>query len=129
MAAKKPADSKSSSATKSASKSPSQAASKAASKTESKTASKAGSAAADLASRFEAAAARAQRLKERPDNETLLELYALYKQGTEGDVRGDRPGVFDFVGRAKYDAWARLKGTNRDAAMRDYIDLVDRLAS
>lgn len=125
MAAKKPADSKSSSATKSASKSPSQAASKAASKT----ASKAGSAAADLASRFEAAAARAQRLKERPDNETLLELYALYKQGTEGDVRGDRPGVFDFVGRAKYDAWARLKGTNRDAAMRDYIDLVDRLAS
>ena len=57
-------------------------------------------------------------LSERPDNDTLLRLYALYKQGSEGDVSGDKPGFFDFVGTAKYEAWAKLKGTAADEASR-----------
>jgi len=76
---------------------------------------------------FEAAAQRVQALEERPDNDTLLRLYALYKQGSEGDVRGPKPGFFDFVGTAKYDAWAKLSGTEKTAAMQQYIALVDRL--
>ena len=81
----------------------------------------------DLKSKFEAAAAAAKQTKKKPDNATLLKLYSYYKQATEGDVKGDRPGGFDFVGGAKYDAWAKLKGTTRDAAMQDYIKLVERL--
>ena len=82
---------------------------------------------ADLKAQFETAAQEAQRLPSKPDNDTLLKLYALYKQATAGDVAGSRPGFTDFVGRAKYDAWAKLKGTARDAAMQSYIDLVARL--
>ena len=66
-------------------------------------------------------------LAERPDNDTLLRLYALYKQGAEGDVSGPKPGFFDFVGTAKYEAWGKLKGTAQDAAKQQYIDLVKKL--
>ena len=82
---------------------------------------------ADLTARFEAAAAASKQLPKRPDNDTLLKLYALFKQGSSGDVTGDRPGGFDFVGAAKYDAWAKLKGTPSDAAKQQYIDLVTSL--
>jgi acyl-CoA-binding protein len=78
----------------------------------------------DLQSQFEQASLDITRLGHRPDNDTLLRIYALYKQGSEGDVRGDRPGFFDFVGTAKYEAWAKLGGLPRDEAMRQYIDLV-----
>ena len=81
----------------------------------------------DLKARFEAAAASAKQTKQRPDNATMLKLYSYYKQATEGDVQGTRPGGFDFVGGAKYDAWARLKGTSRDDAMTTYIKQVERL--
>ena len=81
----------------------------------------------DLKARFEAAAVAAKQTKKRPDNAALLKLYAYYKQATAGDVAGDRPGGFDFVGGAKYDAWAKLKGTNRDDAMTGYIKQVERL--
>jgi diazepam-binding inhibitor (GABA receptor modulating acyl-CoA-binding protein) len=81
----------------------------------------------DLEARFEAAAAAAKQSKRRPDNATMLKLYSYYKQATEGDVRGDRPGGFDFVGGAKYDAWAKLKGVARDEAMNTYIKQVERL--
>lgn len=81
----------------------------------------------DLQSSFEQAAKDVQTLSERPDNETLLRLYALYKQGSEGDVSGAKPGFFDFVGTAKYEAWAKLKGTGRDDAQRKYVDLVKKL--
>lgn len=81
----------------------------------------------DLASRFEAAVAASKQLPKRPDNDTLLKLYALYKQGTAGDVSGDRPGGFDFVGAAKHDAWAKVEGTSKEEAMSHYIALVDSL--
>lgn len=81
----------------------------------------------DLEEEFEAAAERAQNLPEQPSNDQLLEMYALYKQGTEGDVTGDRPGMMDFRGRAKYDAWAEREGMDREEAMQKYIDLVERL--
>ena len=73
------------------------------------------------------AAQEVQTLPKRPDNDTLLQLYALYKQATVGDVSGKRPGVFDAVGRAKYDAWAKLQGTSSAAAMQVYIDLAAKL--
>ena len=82
----------------------------------------------DLQSRFEQASKDVKDLKERPDNDTLLRLYALYKQGSEGDVSGDKPGFFDFVGTAKYEAWAKLKGTAPDEAKQKYIDLVKKLS-
>jgi acyl-CoA-binding protein len=82
----------------------------------------------DLRERFERAAQDVQGLAERPDNDTLLRLYALYKQGAEGDVSGPKPGFFDFVGTAKYEAWSKLKGTSREDAMRKYVDLVDKLS-
>ncbi len=63
----------------------------------------------------------------KPSNEMKLEFYALYKQATEGDVSGKRPGMMDFVGRAKYDAWAELKGTSSDEAMQNYIDKLNSL--
>ena len=81
----------------------------------------------DLQSAFEQAAKDVQSLPERPDNETLLRLYALYKQGSEGDVTGAKPGFFDFVGTAKYEAWAKLKGTGSDEAKQKYVDLIDSL--
>ncbi len=81
----------------------------------------------DLKTRFEAAAAAAKTLASAPDNDTLLQLYALYKQATVGDVSGKRPGFTDFVGRAKYDAWAELEGTPQAGAMQSYIDLVAKL--
>lgn len=82
---------------------------------------------ADLKTRFEDAAQRVQKLARRPDDHTLLKLYALYKQATVGDVTGSRPGLADFKDRLKYDAWARLKGMSKDKAMQDYIALVESL--
>ncbi|HPU52359.1 MAG TPA: acyl-CoA-binding protein [Burkholderiaceae bacterium] len=81
----------------------------------------------DLAQRFEQAVAESKQLPERPDNMTLLKLYALYKQGSAGDADGKRPGFTDMVGRAKFDAWAALKGTGSDDAMQQYIDLIEEL--
>jgi acyl-CoA-binding protein len=81
----------------------------------------------DLKARFEAAAAAAKQTKKKPDNAMLLKLYAYFKQSSEGDVTGDRPGGFDFVGGAKYDAWAKLKGTSKDEAMQNYIKQVEKL--
>lgn len=81
----------------------------------------------DLAQRFEQAKNDVQGLAERPDNDTLLRLYALYKQGSEGDVSGPKPGFFDFVGTAKYEAWSKMAGTGREEAMQQYVDLVARL--
>lgn len=76
---------------------------------------------------FQAAQERVKTLSSRPSNDTLLELYSLFKQGTEGDVQGKRPGMLDLKGRAKYDAWASRKGLSRDAAMQQYVALVNRL--
>ena len=81
----------------------------------------------DLQQQFEAAVARSKELTKRPTNEELLNLYALFKQGSEGDVSGDRPGGFDFKAIAKYDAWAELKGRTKEQAMQDYISLMDQL--
>jgi diazepam-binding inhibitor (GABA receptor modulating acyl-CoA-binding protein) len=80
-----------------------------------------------IQSRFEAAAAAAKQTKKKPDNATLLKLYSYYKQATDGDVKGDRPGGFDFVGGAKYDAWLKLKGMSTDEAMNNYVKQVDKL--
>ena len=84
---------------------------------------------ADLKSAFEQASRDIQTLSERPDNDTLLRLYGLYKQGSEGDVKGDKPGFFDFVGTAKYEAWAKLAGTGQEDAMKKYVDLVKKLTA
>ena len=82
---------------------------------------------ADLKAQFEKAAVDVKKLAERPDNDTMLRLYALYKQGSEGDVKGEKPGFLDFVGSAKYEAWEKLQGTSSEQAMKKYVDLVDRL--
>ncbi len=82
----------------------------------------------DLASKFEDAQKRVKALSKAPGNEDLLELYALYKQASVGDVSGSRPGMMDFKGRAKFDAWATKKGSTKDEAMTKYVALVDRLA-
>ena len=82
---------------------------------------------ADLKKRFEQAVADSKNLPEKPDNQTLLKIYALYKQATEGDVSGKRPGFTDLVGRAKYDAWAGLQGTSSETAKQTYIDLIAAL--
>ena len=81
----------------------------------------------DMKTQFDAAVAASKSLKERPDNSTMLQLYALYKQSTEGDVEGRRPGLTDMVGRAKYDAWAGVKGKSGDEAMTAYTALVNSL--
>lgn len=82
----------------------------------------------DLKKQFEQAAADSKNLSERPSNETLLQLYSLYKQATEGDVNTDPPAnPFDFVNKAKYEAWVALKGKTREQAMQDYVGLVDKL--
>ncbi len=82
---------------------------------------------ADLQAQFETASQEVQKLPKKPGNDVLLKLYAYYKQATVGDVSGSRPGMTDFAGRAKYDAWARLKGTGRDQAMQAYVELVAKL--
>ena len=81
----------------------------------------------DHSEQFETAAAAAKNLPERPDDNTMLQLYALYKQGSVGDLRGDKPGFFDFVGVAKYEAWEKLQGMDPNEAQRQYIDLVGKL--
>jgi diazepam-binding inhibitor (GABA receptor modulator, acyl-CoA-binding protein) len=81
----------------------------------------------DLQARFETAAQEAQNLAKKPDNTTLLRLYGLYKQATAGNATGGRPGMSDFVGRAKFDAWAKLKNYPKDKAMQDYVALVEKL--
>ena len=82
---------------------------------------------ADLKAQFEKAQADVKTLTKRPGNEDMLTLYALFKQGSQGDVSGSRPGMLDMVGRAKFDAWTKLKGTSKDAALQKYIDKVAEL--
>jgi diazepam-binding inhibitor (GABA receptor modulator, acyl-CoA-binding protein) len=82
---------------------------------------------AETDKKFEAAAKDIQKLTRRPDDEDMLRLYALYKQATEGDVTGDRPGAFAMKDRAKFDAWARVKGTDAAKAREQYVKLVERL--
>lgn len=81
----------------------------------------------DLNETFLKAAERVHALDTRPSNENLLKMYGLYKQATEGDVTGSRPGGFDFKAIAKYDSWASLKGTSKENAMQHYIDFVNSL--
>lgn len=82
----------------------------------------------DLNERFEAAVAQSKNLSERPDNVTLLQIYALYKQASAGDNAEKKPSFSDMVGRAKWDAWNKLKGTEQDAARQQYIDLIASLS-
>lgn len=89
-------------------------------------AAKKGSGAAD---KFNEAKARVEKLSKRPSNDQLLGLYAAFKQATEGDVAGSRPGMLDLKGRAKYDAWAKCKGLSKEDAMKKYVVLVDKLAA
>ena len=83
---------------------------------------------ADLNDTFEAAVAQSKNLSERPDNATLLQIYALYKQATAGDNADKKPSFSDMVGRAKWDAWNKLKGTSDKDAMQQYIDLIESLS-
>ncbi len=83
----------------------------------------------DLAADFEQAAKDVKGLEQRPSDDDLLELYALYKQGTEGDASGDKPGFFDFVARAKFEAWEGLKGVSKEDAMQRYVDKVRSLGA
>lgn len=82
----------------------------------------------DLKSRFEQAVADSKNLTDRPSNDTLLQLYSFYKQATEGDINVDPPSnPFDFVSKAKFEAWAALKGKTKDTAMEDYVELIEKL--
>ena len=81
----------------------------------------------DIKARFEAAVADSKTLSERPDNPTLLKIYSLYKQATEGNNEEAKPGMTDIVARAKWDAWKKLEDTSADEAMQQYIDLIDEL--
>ena len=81
----------------------------------------------DLNAQFQQAQVQVKTLSKRPDNDTLLQLYSLFKQATAGEVTGSRPGLLQLTDRAKYDAWAKLKGTAPDAARQRYVDLVKRL--
>ena len=84
----------------------------------------------DLHQQFEQAVADSKELSEKPSNDTLLQLYSLYKQASEGDVNIDAPSnPFDFVAKAKYEAWDALKGKTKEAAMQEYIELVSKLKS
>ena len=83
---------------------------------------------ADLQAKFEAAVANSKKLSERPDNATLLKIYALYKQGSTGDNTEKKPGFGDMVGRAKWDAWNGVKGLSSDDAKQQYIDLIESLS-
>lgn len=80
-----------------------------------------------LHEQFNSAVARSRELPARPSNEDLLQLYALFKQASEGDITGERPGGFDFKAIAKYDAWEEIKGKPKEDAMREYVALVERL--
>ena len=82
---------------------------------------------ADLKAAFEQAVAASKQLPEKPDNATLLQIYALYKQASAGDVDGKRPGFTDMVGRAKWDAWNEQKGKSSDDAKQEYVDLIESL--
>ncbi len=82
---------------------------------------------ADLQSAFDAAVAHSKNLSERPDNPTLLKIYGLYKQATLGDNAEKKPGFSDMVGRAKWDAWNGMKGTSKEEAMQQYVDLIESL--
>jgi len=82
---------------------------------------------ASLKSKFDKAVKDSKALTEKPDNPTLLKIYALFKQATGGDVEGKRPGFTDFVGRAKFDAWAEQKGKSAEDAMQEYVDLIESL--
>ena len=81
----------------------------------------------DLKAKFEQAVADSKSLPERPDNPTLLKIYGLFKQASEGDNEGKRPGFTDMVGRMKFDAWTELKGKSREEAMQEYVDLIESL--
>mgnify|MGYP003817242195 FL=1 len=81
----------------------------------------------DLQQQFEEAVSDSKSLSEKPSNETLLQLYSLYKQATEGDVNGDAPNMFDFVAKAKYEAWSAQKGKSKNTAQEEYIQLVQKL--
>jgi diazepam-binding inhibitor (GABA receptor modulating acyl-CoA-binding protein) len=81
----------------------------------------------NLNEQFEQAVADSKNLSERPDNMTMLKIYALYKQASAGDVDGKRPGFTDMVGRAKWDAWNELKGQTPDEAKQAYVDLIEDL--
>jgi diazepam-binding inhibitor (GABA receptor modulator, acyl-CoA-binding protein) len=81
----------------------------------------------DLNKQFEEAAAKSKEMTRRPTNEELLKLYALYKQGSEGDVTGERPGGFDFKGIAKFDSWEELKGMSQEKAKEEYVAFVNKL--
>jgi acyl-CoA-binding protein len=83
----------------------------------------------DMKTIFEHAVADSKSLAERPSNGTLLELYSLYKQATEGDAGDTAPNMFDFVAKAKHEAWAALKGKTKETAMQEYVDLVNKLKS
>ena len=83
----------------------------------------------DLNEQFEKAAVAVKSLATRPDDQTMLKLYALYKQGSTGDVEGSKPGFFDFVGAAKYEAWEKLQGMSTGDAQQQYIDLVKKLGA
>ncbi len=82
----------------------------------------------DLQAQFQAAVDNSTKLSEKPDNQTLLKIYSLYKQATEGDNTAAKPGFSDIVKRAKWDAWTALKGTSSDAAKQQYIDLINSLS-
>ena len=81
----------------------------------------------ELETEFQKAAKDVQALPQKPSNDDLLQLYAYYKQSTEGEVKGGRPGLLDLKGRAKFDAWSRLKGTSKEIAMKEYVALVQTL--
>lgn len=81
----------------------------------------------DIKSIFDKAVAASKSIPTRPDNDTMLKLYALFKQASSGDVSGDKPGLFDFVGAAKYEAWEKVKGLASEDAMQQYVDLVTKL--
>jgi diazepam-binding inhibitor (GABA receptor modulator, acyl-CoA-binding protein) len=81
----------------------------------------------DLNALFTKAVAESKELPDRPSNDSLLQLYSFYKQATEGDANGEAPGMFDFVAKAKYEAWSSLKGKTKDEAMQEYINLVQKL--
>ncbi|QHS58705.1 acyl-CoA-binding protein [Chitinophaga agri] len=82
----------------------------------------------DLQQQFEAAATASKTLSQKPDNETLLQLYSLFKQGTEGDITGEPPAnPFDFVAKAKFEAWQKLKGKTKETAQEEYVALVNKL--
>jgi len=82
----------------------------------------------ELQERFEAAVANSKNLSERPSNDILLKIYSLFKQATEGDVQGDRPGGFDFKAIAKYNAWNNQQGKSKDECMTEYVALIESLS-